>query len=75
MDTTCDSDYDHLNFAEAQDIFEDIKDTWDIGSEPMVPTYTWYNGCRISYETYQACNKKIDFTNYMRSRYGFKSLI
>ena len=71
MDTT--SEYDHLTVTEAYAILEPIKDAWMIGSEPQVPTYTWYLGCGISYEKYQACKKKIQWNDIFASTYAFKS--
>ena len=60
MDTT--SKYDHLTIADAYAILEKIKDTDNIGHESVLPTYTWYPGCGISYEQYQACKKKIQWS-------------
>ena len=71
MDTT--SEYDHLTVTEAYAILEPIKDSWMIGSEPQVPTYTWYLGCGISYDKYQACKKKIQWNDIFASTYAFKS--
>ena len=53
--------YDHLTITKAYAILEQIKDIYNIGHEPMLPTYTWYKGCGISYEQYQAIKKKIQF--------------
>ena len=72
MDTT--SEYDHLTVTEAYAILEPIKDEWMIGSEPQVPTYTWYLGCGILYEKYQACKKKIQWNDVFASTYAFKSV-
>ena len=71
MDTI--SEYDNLTITEAYDILEKIKDIYSIGFEPLLPTYTWYPGCDISYKQYQACKKKIQ-CNGIKLNTGFQNL-